>query len=88
MEVHLKPDTESRLNELASKSGRPTDELVEDAMAGYLAEVAEVRATIDGRFDEFKSGRVTPVDGETFFENLRQRQAEVINQRLPARQNL
>ena len=46
MEVHLKPDTESRLNELASKSGRPTDELVEDAMAGYLAEVAEVRAMI------------------------------------------
>jgi predicted DNA-binding protein len=34
MEVHLKPETESRLNELASQSGRPTDELVEDAMAG------------------------------------------------------
>jgi len=43
MEVHLKPETESRLNELASKSGRATDDLVEDAMAGYLAEVIEVR---------------------------------------------
>jgi predicted transcriptional regulator len=88
MDVHLKPDTDSRLNELASKSGRPTDELVEDAMAGYLAEVAEVRAMIDGRYDEFKSGRVAPVDGETFFENLRQRQAELINRRLPVRKNL
>jgi hypothetical protein len=31
MEVHIKPETESRLTELASKSGRATDDLVEDA---------------------------------------------------------
>jgi predicted DNA-binding protein len=43
MEVHLKPETESRLNELASRSGFPTDDLMEDAMAGYLQEVTEVR---------------------------------------------
>jgi predicted DNA-binding protein len=43
MEVRLTPETESRLNELASQSGRPTDDLVEDAMAGYLQEVAMVR---------------------------------------------
>jgi predicted DNA-binding protein len=49
MEVHLKPETESRLNELSTQSGRPTDELVEDAMAGYLAEVAEFRSMLDGR---------------------------------------
>jgi predicted DNA-binding protein len=74
MEVHLKPETESRLNELAPQSGRPTDELVEDAMAGYLAEVAEVRSMLDARYDDIKSGRVKPVDGETFFEDLRQRE--------------
>jgi predicted DNA-binding protein len=28
MEIRLKPETESRLNELASKSGRRTDDLV------------------------------------------------------------
>ena len=49
MEVRFKPDTESRLNELASRSGRPTDELVEDAMTGYLAEVAHVREILDSR---------------------------------------
>jgi hypothetical protein len=43
MEVRIKPETESRLTELASKSGRATDDLVEDALAGYLTEVAEVR---------------------------------------------
>jgi predicted DNA-binding protein len=83
MEVHLKPETESRLNELASKSGRPTDDLVEDAMAGYLGEVAEVRNILDSRYDELKSGRVKPIDGETFFESLRQREEELLKRRPP-----
>lgn len=73
MEVRLKPETEFRLRELASKSGRPTDELVEDAMAAYLSEAAELRSVLDSRYDEIKSGRVKPVDGEAFFEALRER---------------
>jgi predicted DNA-binding protein len=83
MEVRLKPETESRLNELASKSGRPTDDLVEDAMAGYLGEVAEVRNILDSRYDELKSRRVKPIDGETFFESLRQREEELLKRRPP-----
>jgi predicted DNA-binding protein len=83
MEVRLKPETESRLHELASKSGRPTDDLVEDAMAGYLGEVAEVRGMLDNRYDEIKSGRVRPVDGEAFFESLRQREEELLKHRPP-----
>jgi hypothetical protein len=71
VEVHLKPKTESRLNELASRSGRPTDELVEDAMAGCLAEVARVRNPFDARYDDIKSRRVEPIDGEARFEDLR-----------------
>jgi predicted transcriptional regulator len=78
MEVHFKPETESRLAELASKSGRATDDLVEDALAGYLAEVREM---LDGRYDEIKSGRVRPVDGEAFFDNLRQRENELLAKR-------
>ena len=81
MEVHFKPETESRLAELASKSGRTTDDLVEDALAGYLAEVAEVREMLDGRYDEIKSGRVRPVDGEAFFDNLRQRESDLLAKR-------
>jgi predicted DNA-binding protein len=79
MEVRLKPETELRLNKLASQSGRPKDELVEDAMAGYLSEVSEVRAILDTRYDEIKSGRVKPIDGEAFFENLRKREDELLN---------
>ena len=83
MEVHIKPETESRLTELASKSGRATDDLVEDALAGYLTEVAEVREMLDGRYDDIKSGRVKPIDGEAFFDSLRQREDELLNQRNP-----
>ncbi len=81
MEVHFKPETESRLTELASKSGRAANDLVEDALAGYLAEVAEVREMLDNRYDEIKSGRVKPIDGEAFFDNLRQRENELLAKR-------
>jgi len=82
MEVHFKPETESRLNELASKSGRPTDDLVEDAVAGYLSEAAEVRNMLDSRYD-IKSGRVRPMAGEAFFESLREREDELLKKHTP-----
>jgi predicted DNA-binding protein len=81
MEVHFKPETESRLTELASKSGRAPGDLVEDALAGYLEEVAGVREMLDSRYDEIKSGQVKPVDGEAFFESLRQRENELLAKR-------
>jgi predicted transcriptional regulator len=71
--VHLKPETESRLQELAATTGRAPDELVEDAMAGYLAELAQVRKTLDERYDDIQSGRVQPVDGEEAFQRLRRK---------------
>ena len=78
MEVRFKSETEVRLHELASQSGRPTDDLVEDAMAGYLAEVAELRSMLDSRYDDFKNDRVKPINGEAFFEGLRQRENELV----------
>jgi len=73
MVVHLKPETESRLQELAARTGRAPDELIEDAMTGYLAELTQLRNTLDSRYDEMKSGRVKPVDGEEAFDQLRQK---------------
>lgn len=73
MVVHLKPETESRLKELAAASGRAPEELVEDAMAGYLTEVAQTRSMLDGRYDEIRSGRVAPLDGEEAFTRLRKK---------------
>ena len=76
MEVNFRPETESRLQELASKSGRPASDLIEDAMAGYLAELAQVREMLDGRYDDLKGGRVTPLDGDEAFARLRQKSKE------------
>ena len=70
MVVHLKPETESRLMELSATTGRAPDEIVEDAMAGYLAEVAEIHSTLDRRYDEIKDGRVKPIDGEEAFRRI------------------
>ena len=74
MEVQLKPETQLRLQELASMSGCPIDDLIEGALAGYLEEVVEVRSMLDSRYDEIKSGRVKPIDGKAFFESLRHRE--------------
>lgn len=71
MVVRLKPETESKLQELAATTGRQPDELVEDAMAGYLAELAQARKMLDNRYDDLKSGRVAPVDGQEGFGQIR-----------------
>jgi predicted transcriptional regulator len=76
MEVHLRPELESRIQELSAKTGRAPDDLIEDAMAGYLLEVAQVREMLDDRYDDLKSGRVKPVDGEEAFANLRRKSQE------------
>jgi predicted DNA-binding protein len=76
MEVHFRPETESRLQELAAKTGRAPDEIVEDAMAGYLQELAPVRETLDNRYDQLKSGQTKPVDGEDALASLRRKSAD------------
>jgi predicted transcriptional regulator len=73
MVVKLRPETESRLQQLAATTGREPAELVEDAMAGYLAELAEVRATLDARYDQIKSGAVRPLPGDEVFKSLRRK---------------
>ena len=83
MEVHFTPETEKKLKDLAAQSGRETDDLVEDAMAGYFIEGLQVREMLDSRYDDLKSGRVTPIDGEQFFENLRRREDELLNKHSP-----
>ena len=81
MELHLTPELETRLAEFAASTGRAPDDLIHDAIVGYLEELAQLRSTLDRRYDDLKNGRVTPVDGETFFETLRQREDELLKRR-------
>jgi len=56
MEVHFSPELEKQLNDLAAKTWRGADELVQDVIAGYVDEFAGVREMLDTRYDDLKSG--------------------------------
>ncbi len=56
MEVHFTPELQAKLDKLATETGRAQDDLVQDAMAGYLGELAEVRGMLDSRYDDIKGG--------------------------------
>ena len=76
MEVNFRPETESRLQELAQQTGRAPNDLIEDAMAGYLKELDETCQMLDSRYDDLKTGRVEPVEGDTAFSALRRKSHE------------
>ena len=73
MEVRLKPDLKAKLDRWSAETGRPADELIEEAMAGYFEELAEVHGMLDGRYDDLKSGRVQPIDGAEALTRLREK---------------
>ncbi len=73
MEVHLTPDLEKKLYELASQAGCGADELAQDAIAGFVDAVGEVRGMLNSRYDDLKSGRLLSIDGDEAFRQLRQR---------------
>jgi predicted transcriptional regulator len=71
MEVQLGPDIEKKLNDLAAQSGRGVTQLLQDALAGYLDEQSQTQDMLDSRYDDLKSGRVKPIDGEEAFSRLK-----------------
>lgn len=76
MEVHLTPDLEAKLTQLSAETGRAKEELVQDAMAGFLAELSQVRDTLNARYDGIKNGRTKPLDGEDVFARLRKKKTD------------
>ena len=75
MEVHFTAETEKKLKDLATQSGRGTDQLVEDAMAGYVVELLKVREMLDHRYDDLKTGRVRPIPGDEVEAHFRDKSA-------------
>jgi predicted transcriptional regulator len=70
MEVRFTPDVQTKLEQMARETGRPSEELVEDAVVGYFDELAQAREMLDRRFDDLESGRVKPIDGEEAYRVL------------------
>jgi hypothetical protein len=62
--MQFNPMLQAKVEQWVAQTGRPVEELVEDAMAGYFAELGQVRETLDSRYDDSKSGKVKPIPGE------------------------
>lgn len=56
MEVHLLQSQESQLNDLAAKTGRSTDELVQEAVTRLLAHNEWFRAQVQVGIDQIARG--------------------------------
>ena len=57
------PDVQAKLDRLVTETGRSADEL------------ADVRATLDSRYDDLKSGKVKPISGDEVVARLRAKSA-------------
>jgi len=79
MEVDFAPGIEKRLADLAAQSGRDSAAaVVRQVVEEYFAELSQTRTLLDSRYDELRSGAVEPIDGEAFFESLRLREDELL----------
>ena len=45
------PDLQAKLDRWVTETGRGPDELVDDAMAGYFDELAQIREMLNSRYD-------------------------------------
>jgi predicted transcriptional regulator len=75
MEVHFTPDLQAKIDQLVIETGRAPDKLLEDAMAGYVAELVQTREMLNSRYDDLKSGRVKPIPGDEVIARLREKSA-------------
>ena len=71
MEVHVKPELQAKLDEMARESGCRSEELVEDAINGYFDELAYTGEMLDRRFDDLESGKVQLISGDEVKARLR-----------------
>ena len=75
MELHLAPELQAQIDQLASEIGCEPEKLIEDALAGYVAEVAATREMLDSRYDDLKTGRAKVIPGDEVRARLREKSA-------------
>jgi predicted transcriptional regulator len=75
MEVQFEPALQEKLDRIAHESGRAASDLVKDAVAGYVDELAETLQTLDSRYDDVKSGKVKLIPGDEVEAYFREKSA-------------
>jgi len=73
MELHLSSDLAAKLNRLAAETGRPEDELIQEAMAGYFAELEHLREGLDNRYDDVKTDESNQSKVKRLLKHLRKK---------------
>ena len=73
--MHFTPEVQAKLEKMARDTGRRSDQLVENVVAGFFDENTFTRETLDRRYDDLESGRVKPISGEEVFARLKAKSA-------------
>jgi predicted transcriptional regulator len=73
MEVHLLQNQEVQLNELSAKTGRGTDDLVQEAVAQLLAQNEWFQQQVQAGIDQISRGEgIEEADMDARFERMLQ----------------
>jgi hypothetical protein len=76
MDAHLNnPDIQAKIDRWVAETGRVPDELIEDAIAGYLEELTQTREMLSSRYDDLNTGWVKPIPGDEVIARLRNKSA-------------
>lgn len=73
MDMHFTPYVQAGLEELARDTGCSPETLVNDILTERLSEQAEIRQTLDRRFDDIESGPVALIPGNQVRARMRER---------------
>ena len=73
MQVKLNPELTARLEQWSEQTGRSPDDLIADAMAGYLEELSRTRQTLDTRYQSIRNGEAQLVNGSDALKKLKER---------------
>ena len=75
MEVHFAPELQAKIDQWVMETGLPVEKLIEDALAGYVPELAQTREMLDSRYEDLKSGKVKPIPGDEVEAYFREKSA-------------
>ena len=75
MEVRLEPALAAKVEQWSAETGRPANELLEDAINGYFSEIEQLKEALDRRYDEIASGKVKGLDGPEAVRLIKERAA-------------
>jgi hypothetical protein len=75
MEVNFAPELQAKIDQSANETGCAPEKLIEDAMAGYFADLAQTREVLNSRYDDLKSGKVKPISSDEVKDHFREKSA-------------